>query len=81
VRGKRTDRHPRYIRPSSRKRGRKLPILQAITKNNKVAKSDIMGDFNAVIENNKSADNIGTFGETTCNNNGVKLIDWPFIMI
>jgi hypothetical protein len=30
-----------------------------------------MGDCNAIIENNKSADNIGTFGETTCNNNGV----------
>jgi hypothetical protein len=35
---------------------------------------------NAVIDN-KSASNISTFGETTCNNNGVKLIDSPFIMI
>jgi hypothetical protein len=44
-------------------------------KNHKVNKSDmtiLMGDFNAKIGNNKSTGNIGTFGETTCNSNGVK---------
>jgi hypothetical protein len=34
-----------------------------------------MEEFNARIGNNKSTGNIGTFGETTCNNNGVKLRD------
>jgi hypothetical protein len=32
----------------------------------------LVGDFNARIGNNKATGNIGTFGETTCNNNGVK---------
>jgi exonuclease III len=42
----------------------------------KVNKSDmiiLMGDFNAIIGNNNSTGNTGTFGETTCNSNGVKL--------
>jgi hypothetical protein len=34
-----------------------------------------MGDFHARIGSNKSTGNIGTFGETTCNSNGVKLRD------
>jgi exonuclease III len=51
-------------------------LLQKII--DKVNKSDmviLMGDFNARIGNNKSTGNIGAFGETTCNNNGVKLRD------
>jgi hypothetical protein len=35
----------------------------------------LMGDFNARIGKNKSTGNIGTFSETICNNNGVKLRD------
>jgi hypothetical protein len=35
----------------------------------------LMADFNARIGNNKPTGNIGTFVETTCNNNGVKLRD------
>jgi hypothetical protein len=49
-------------------------LLKKIT--DKVNKSDmvaLMGDFIARSGNNKSRGNIGTFGETTCNNNGVKL--------
>jgi hypothetical protein len=35
-----------------------------------------MGDFNARIGRNKVKGNIGTFGETVCNNNGIKLRDF-----
>jgi hypothetical protein len=35
----------------------------------------LMGDFNARIGNSKSRGNIGTSGETACNNNVVKLKD------
>jgi hypothetical protein len=35
----------------------------------------LMGDFNARIGNSISTRNIGAFGETTCNSNGVKLRD------
>jgi hypothetical protein len=35
----------------------------------------LMGDFNARTGNSKSRGNIGTFGETTCNKNDVKLRD------
>jgi endonuclease/exonuclease/phosphatase family metal-dependent hydrolase len=35
----------------------------------------LMGDFNARSGNYKSTGNIGTFGKTTCNINGVKLRD------
>jgi exonuclease III len=51
-------------------------LLQKII--DKVNKSDmviLMGDFNARTGNNKSTGNIGTFGVTTCNKNGVKLRD------
>jgi hypothetical protein len=37
--------------------------------------TSIMGEFNVRIGNSKSEGNTGTFGETACNNNGVKLRD------
>jgi exonuclease III len=47
-------------------------IIDKVNKSNMVI---LMGDFNARIGNNKSTGNIGTFGKTTCNNNGLKLRD------
>ena len=46
---------------------------------NKIDKSDfimIMGDFNAGIGKTKIEQNIGLFGEETCNRNGSYLIDF-----
>jgi hypothetical protein len=46
---------------------------------NKINKNDfimIMGDFNAGIGKTKIEQNIGLFGEETCNRNGSYLIDF-----
>jgi exonuclease III len=48
-------------------------ILNKINKNDTVM---LMGDFNARVGNSKIEQCIGTFGEQTCNRNGIKLIDF-----
>jgi hypothetical protein len=64
--------------PLKEKKNKMTNSISKYRKIDEVNKSDIitlMGDFNARIGNNKSTGNPGTFGETICNNNGVKLRD------
>jgi hypothetical protein len=51
-------------------------LYNAIKNLNKNDMIMLMGDFNARVGNSKIEECIDTFGEQTCNRNGIKLIDF-----